>query len=467
MQLPQKVLLNTLVQVAGRLVALTASVVVLRLTTGYLGIERFGELSIVLAFALVLAIVADLGIPIVLARELARAPDRADELGATLLTLRLVGSLVLFALFLPLVWALPYAGHVKLGLVLAAAGVVAGAGGGIARAFFQVHLRLEYAALLDALAGLLSIGLVALVVSLDLGFLAVVGVSPAVALATAALGLALTRRFWRVSLRPSWRLARPLARDAAAIGVVSVLGFLHFRVDSIMLSVLRPASDVGIYAVSYAFLEQALVLPALFMGAVFPILVRLLEARSPDAEDVIRRSLHFLVLLALPLAIAAFALAPTLVRLVAGGDFESAATPLRILAPALVFAFANTIFAAVLLALNRRRALIVASLLGLAVNVLLNLAAIPAFGYVGAAATTVASELFGLVLVATLAYRAYPFRLRFGFVARLAPAALAMGALLALAPAWPALVPACAAFAAVAYGSRAVTRSDLRLLLGR
>jgi O-antigen/teichoic acid export membrane protein len=100
---------------------------------------------------------------------------------------------------------------------------------------------------------------------------------------------ALSRRFWRLNVRAGWSRTLPLLRDALPLGVVSILGLLHFKVDSLMLSVLRPAEDLGIYAVAYRFLEQALILPGLFLAALFPILTRSVTERTPDGEALVPR----------------------------------------------------------------------------------------------------------------------------------------------------------------------------------
>ena len=472
MNLPQRVLATTAAQVAGKLVLALGAIVTLRLTTGYLGVEGFGELAIIFAFVPLLAIVSDLGIPMVLGRELAKAPERGDELGGAMLAVRLASSAFLFCLFLALVPLLPYEHDVKVALAIAAGGVALGALAGFPAAFFQLHLRLDLAAVVDVVSALVGVGLVACVVAFDLGFYALVATLPAGALAAGLVAFALSRRFWRLNLRAGWSRTLPLLRDALPLGVVSILGLLHFKVDSLMLSVLRPAEDLGIYAVAYRFLEQALILPGLFLAALFPILTRSVLKREPEGEALVRRAFNVLLLVALPLAIAVFALADPLVRLLAGEAFADSARPLQILVPALVLAFANAPFATLLIALNRRAALIGASLTGLALNVGLNAWAIPAYGYTGAAVTTVVSELVGFVLIFALARRAYPFALGGGYVLRLLPPVGAMAltfALFAVAgfPGWPALVPAALVFAGAAYAARAVTRGDVRLILGR
>lgn len=409
MNLSQRVLWNTVAQIGGKVALLLASLLTLRLATGYLGVEGFGDYAIVLSLAPILLVFTDLGLATLLARELVQSPDRGDDLAGTLFWFRLGASAVIPLACLALVPFLPYDHEVRVGLVLAAVGVAFTSLGSFAAPFFQVNLRLDLLALLDCGTALLTVGGILLVTQLDLGFYALVGVTAAVGAANALVSAVLVRRFWRPSLRFDRPLARRLAVDGLPLAAVIVLGLLHFRLDAFLLSLLRSPEDVGIYAVSYRFLEQALVLPVVFMAAVFPLLAA--NVRGPGAADMIRKAFSFLLLIGVPLALALVALADPLVALVAGDGFEAAAVPLRILAPAVVLTFVSAVFSGVLVALNRQRALIAVSLAGITINVLANLYAIPHFGYVGAAVTTVISEALGLAAVYLLARRACDFRL--------------------------------------------------------
>jgi O-antigen/teichoic acid export membrane protein len=420
----QRVLYNTAAQIAGKVALLVSSLVTLRLATSYLGVDGFGEYAIVLALAPILLVFADLGISTLLARELAQTPERAQALAGTLLWFRLAASAVVVLGSVAVVPFLPYDHHVRVGILIACVGVSLLSLGTFATPFFQVSLRLDLAALLDCSTAALTIGLVAAVTLLDLGFYALVGVYAVVGVVNVALSALLVRRFWRPSLRFERGLARRLLADGLPLAAVIVLGLLHFRLDAVLLSLLRSPEDVGTYTVAYRFLEQALVLPVVFMAAVFPLLA--VAVHAGDAAEVVRKAFSFLLLVALPLSLGLVVLAEPLVHLVAGDGFEDAVVPLRILAPALVFTFVNAVFASVLIALNRQRALILVSLAGVTLNVLANLYAIPRFGYVGAAVTTVISEGVGLAAVFVLARRACPFRLSPRLVTR-ADVALLLG----------------------------------------
>jgi O-antigen/teichoic acid export membrane protein len=420
----QRVLYNTIVQIAGKAALLVSSLVTLRLATTYLGVDGFGEYAIVLALAPILLVFGDLGIATLLSRELVHKPELREELAATLLWIRLAASGVLLVLCLAIAPFLPYDREVRVGFVIACLGVTLLSVGSFAVPFFQVNLRLDIVALLDACTAALTVGLMLTVTQLDLGFFALVGVNVALGLVSAVASLILVRRFWRPRLRFNRALAGPLLRDGLPLGAVIVLGLLHFKVDSILLSLMRSPEEVGTYTVAYRFLEQSLVLPGVFMAAVFPLLA--LALRTGNAEDVIRKAFSFLLLVAVPLAVGLVVLAGPLVALVAGDGFEDSVVPLRILAPALVVAFVNVVFASVLIALNRQRALILVSLAGLTLNVLVNLWAIPRFGYNGAAVTTVVSETIGFCAVFVLAKRSFPFQLSPRLVTR-ADVALLLG----------------------------------------
>jgi O-antigen/teichoic acid export membrane protein len=420
----QRVLYNTLAQIGGKVALALAALATLRLATSYLGVEGFGEYAIVLALAPILLVFADLGIATLLARELVQAPERREELAGTLLWFRLGASAVVVLGFLAIAPFLPYDHHVRVGLLIACAGVSLLSLGSFATPFFQVNLRLDLVALLDCVVAVLMVGSVAAVTVFDLGFYALVSVHAAVGLANVAFAAFLVRRFWRPTLRFDRGLARQVVKDGFPLAAVIVLGLLHFKLDAVLLSLFRSPADVGVYTVAYRFLEQSLVLPGVFMAAVFPLLAA--AVRGEGAADVIRKSFSFLLVVGIPLALALIVLADPLVALVAGEGFGAAAVPLRILAPALVFTFVNVVFASLLIALNRQRALILVSLGGLTLNVLANLYAIPRFGYVGAAVTTVVSEGIGLCAVFVLARRAFPFSLSPRLVTR-ADVALLLG----------------------------------------
>jgi O-antigen/teichoic acid export membrane protein len=115
-----------------------------------------------------------------------------------------------------------------------------------------------------------------------------------------------------------------------------------------------------------------------------------------DRAQLARRLAHFrrvLVLVGVTVAVGGTALAPTLVRVLAGGHrYASAALPLSLLLAATAFSAVQSTYNTALVALGRGRVLLPMMIGLLATNVVANVLLIPHFGAAGAAAATLATE---------------------------------------------------------------------------
>ena len=464
------VLTNTLAQVGGRAVTVVLGLLTVVLSTRYLGADGYGELATVIALATMVVTIADVGISTVLPRELAKHEAQTDEVASALFVFRVLtsGAFVLVAATLTPI--LPYSDNVRAGLLIALIGAFFLSVGRFPSAFFQVHLKMHYSAVLDIVYRAVAILLVAAAVVADLGFYAVVAASTIAAICWAAGSFALSARFWKAHMRVAWRESRSLLRDSVALWGITVVGLLHFKGDMLILAAFRPSEDVGIYAVGYAFLEQALFLPGFVMAAIFPIVMhRISGGEHTEARVVIRKGFEILVLGGIATALVFLFMANTLVHLVASSEFEDAVVPMRIVSLALVPLFANALLFALLVAVNRTRALLLVSGATIGINTALNLALIPKYGYVAAALTTVLTETLGFAMNLFFARRAYP-ALDFGFVPRaaLATAGAAMAGLAGLAVSEPAAAAlAVATFISLVLVAGLVSVDDVRLTLKR
>jgi len=468
MNLAQKVAYNTGVQLFARLLVLGLGLLSLRLTATYLGVQEFGQLSIVIALTGLAATIGDLGVTTTLAREIAKTPAEATRLGGYLLRFRIGSSIAVAAVVAALLPFLPYQGSTKIAVGIALVGMVFTILGTFPAAFFQANLRLEYAAATDVLTRILGVAAIGIVRGFGLGLYALVLILAASNAIVCGVSFAFSRGFWSPNVNGSWSGGRKLIADAVAVGVVSIIGLVHFRGDAILLSLLKPARDVGIYAIAYRYIDQSFMLPGLFMATMFPVITRALHSNVRAAEQAINRTFQVLLLGAVLVVIGLFALATPLVHLVAGSSFDASVEPLRILSFSLVFIFVGPVFYNVLIALNRQRQLIVVGVASVVLNVGLNLILIPRYSYNGAAISTVVSECFSLLGCFVVARRHYDFRLDLGFIVRVAAAAgCACGVMASLdrSSAWAAFAGGEAVFVAAAYLFRAVTSAELRLVV--
>lgn len=440
------------------------------LSTRYLGADGYGELATVVALATMVVTLADVGISTVLPRELARHGSNTDEVASALFVFRVVTSGCFVLIAAALTPILPYSDTVRGGLLVALVGAFFLSVGRFPTAFFQVNLKMHYGAVLDIVYRGVALLLIGVAILADLGFYAVLAASTLAAVCWAAGSFVLSARFWRAHMRFAWHQSRYLFRDAMALWGITVVGLLHFKGDMLILAAFRPSEDVGIYAVGYAFLEQALFLPGFVMAAVFPILTQRISANEhTDAVAVIRRGFEVLVLGGIATALVFLFMADTLVGLVASAEFDDAVTPMRIVSFALVPLFANALLFALLVALNRTRALLGVSATTILLNTALNLILIPRYGYVAAAVTTVVTEALGFGMNLYFSRRAYP-ALDLAFLPRvaLATAAAALAGLCGLMVSGPvAAMLALLTFILFVFVTRLVSLDEVRVTMAR
>ncbi|SRR6266511_2369867 len=184
-----------------------------------------------------------------------------------------------------------------------------------------------------------------------------------------------------------------------AIGVDAVLSLALFRIDQVMLAVMKGNEATGIYAASYRLLETVLFLSWAVSRAVLPSM-----AASSDPARV-RRGLEqgvaALAILYVPFGVGLWVEARPVLHLLYGADYAAAGTAAArwLAASPILFAVAY-LGSYGLLARNRRWRIVVSTVAATAFNVGLNLVLIPHLAGTGAAIAT--TTAYGLEAAVTL-----------------------------------------------------------------
>ena len=192
-----------------------------------------------------------------------------------------------------------------------------------------------------------------------------------------------------------WRFELPLVQEwfwkGLPFALTFVLTILYFRIDQPLVYVIQSKTAAGYYGAAYKPIEALLFIPMTFLSVVFPVLAVYHRERPTEMLDTLSRFYKALLLMGWPMSIGIFVLAVPLNH--ALHFREQSAPALQILALALGFAFVNNAFIGALNASDRQSSFTWAAAWSLVANVGLNLALIPRFGYLGASAATVLTEV--------------------------------------------------------------------------
>jgi O-antigen/teichoic acid export membrane protein len=396
---------NTAVQVGGRIVGLVASVAITALLTRHLGLATYGQFVAAATYVALFTILGEAGVYLSVMRRAARDPAGRAAVFGTALVLRLVvGALplvvgCLLLLVLPAGRFATWVPAVELAVVVCAVNGYITLLSQLQIAVFRLHLRMDLAVLGEVLARIVALLAVAFVVRTGGGLIAACVAVTGGTLANFVYAWFVAQRFETIRPRLDWPLARAMLAESAALTAVTLLNLVHFKIDTLMLSVLRAPEDVGIYGVAYKLHEVLITFPGLFIALLFPVFSRLATDDSARLRQVFQRSFDVLVLSSVAAAVVVVVIAPAFSAVLGA---PQAAEPMRILALALPSVFVGMGFSHLLLAEERQAWLVKLYAILCVVNIALNWVAIRRWSYDGAATVTVATE--ALSVVCLLAY---------------------------------------------------------------
>lgn len=181
-------------------------------------------------------------------------------------------------------------------------------------------------------------------------------------------------------------------------GILGVLGLLYFKIDSIILSYLKGSYEVGIYGVSYRFLETIIFIPSAFAAALFPNMAKLHGESLRGLKNLYFKSMKLMFLLGVVLLSGYMFILPSVIKYYLP-NYLPAIEAIRILALSIPFIFIATPGVQVLLSTDKYlKSVVFFSILTLAFNITLNLLFIPKFGFIAASWITVLSDILSFVI---------------------------------------------------------------------
>lgn len=406
MTVARKLTTNVAYAIGSRLVGAAFGLTTTAIMARHLGPEAFGLFRTAFAWSALICVAADLGLSIVCLQEISRSHADRQRIVGTALGLRLligagcVLASVVAASFLPST-ADDGAGLLATATAIAAIGSVCTLGNEVVTTVFQQSLTQKRASLSELLGGaaaLLFTGIAAICEGGVLAFAAAAAGGLAVTLLTAVL---LAERILPVRPRLDWALSRQMVRSGLPLFAGDVIGMVTLRLDTVLLSVLSVATQVGYYGVANKIRDIAVKLPYLFAALLMPILTRS-AADPPLFRRILADALVAAWIFAVGLMLVLGCFADVIVSLLAGGKYLAAVDIVRWTGPALAAGCMAAVLQYAAFALDRSVAVLGAAALSSTLALVAMFSLIPARGAEGAAIAVAAGEVaFMLGLIRT------------------------------------------------------------------
>lgn len=398
MSLARDLAFNTGIQIVGKTLSTALGVILIGLMTRQLGADGFGAYSTANAFLQVFALLLDLGLNVTLVALLGEhAGDKKYENRCTsaLFTLRVILAFVILGLIAPAIAIIsPYPLELKLAIIALTGSFIFPSLNQVVVGAQQRHLKMSMAAVAENIGRLIALIGLLLAQQQGWGLVPIMWFISFAGFANFVLNFLSARTyasfdwnwdptFWKIALKRSW-----------PIGLSIAFGLAYFKADTLILSFVRPQTEVGLYGAAYRVLEILITVPFMYAGVLLPILSNTFAKKETEKfQKLVTNSIDIMIIFAIPMMVGTWLLGEKIMGLVAGSEFIESGRILWILIIAVAAIYINTVFSHIVVAINAQKKMIPIYVIVAIVAVIGYLLFIPNYGIWAAAWLTVASEI--------------------------------------------------------------------------
>ncbi len=400
----QTLVKNSFWLVSGKFLAGLFRALIVIVSARLLGASAYGSFSLAMSFVLIFSFLPEFGLSTILTRELAKKKNDYE-------TFSLISTITLgFSFISYLIIFLADRFFIKdpvalsivplLGLMMIV-DVLREYGYGV----FQAQERMEIQGGLHLLTNFLIFGL---------GFIALRQIRSPFSLSIAyfisvsigfGLGLFFLKAFLK-NYRPRFNLekTKQIFMSALPIALSNFLLLLLIFIDSIILGWFHSPRLVGLYTSSVKISQFLILFPQSIALAVFPMMSKSIHEKE-KLKETTELGLKLSIILMLPLTFGIFILASKIILLIFGPAYFASIPALRIIIFSLLGTFPFLLLSNLLIALDKRKELLIFDLILVVINVGLNLLLIPKFDLLAASYNTTLVNLLGFVFAHAVSQR--------------------------------------------------------------
>lgn len=361
-----------------------------------MGPEGIGVVNFQMSFVNYLTLFASLGIPMYATREIARIRSDKELLRTTVQELLLISFvMILLAYFIVgvLCWSVPQLQqHKDVFLILSLTVGFTSIG---CEWFYQGVEDFQYIAIRGIVIRALSVVLLFVLVRTpnDLLYYAFYT-------AFAAVGNNLLNFYhlksYGIFSSFEWSCIRPQRHllSVFRIFLLSLITTIYLNLAQIILGLLKNEVAVGYFSAAQKIVNLVMMLLASLGNVMLPRLSNLIkEGRYKEFYDLAQRSADAMLMMSLPLSVGVFLLAPSLINLFCGSSFTPSILVLQILAFSIIWiAFSNLFGIQMLYPLDKENVVIIATGIGVIVNLILNFLLVKNHSQLGTAIALMLTE---------------------------------------------------------------------------
>jgi len=372
----------------------------------YLGPERFGQLNYAIAFIALFGAIAGLGLNGIVVRDIVRDPQSANvTLGTAFILQAFAGLLAVVLVIVTITLLKPNDEFTRIMVIVMSVGLVFKATDAI-KYWFEAHVLSRYVVWIENGAFVFMAMFRVAMILTEANLMAFVWLALAETLII-SIGLV-----WLYTIRCSFSelfnasvsRAKTLMQDSWPLLLSAIAVTLYMRIDMVMLEKMSSSHEVGIYAAATRISEIWYFIPMVIVSSVSPSLVGLFKQNKALYLSRLQRLYFLMFWLSIAGSTLIFFFSELITDTLFGKKFDGVSSVLSIHLWSSTAVFLGVASSQYLLIEQLQKYSLYRTLIGVLVNVLLNLSLIPIMGAKGAALATLISYFiatYSLILFKT------------------------------------------------------------------
>lgn len=355
----------------------------------YLGPEQYGVLSYVLSFVGLFIAVSSLGLDEIVTRELVRYPEKYIDLLGTALSLKIIGAFLMILLLSISVITVTNSSEINLFIFIIALSAFFQATN-VIDCYFQSKVFSRY--VVQAKFGQV---LLSLIFKMTLIYVEapLIWFVIAITIDWVLLSVGLLIIYYRylgntLKLKFNRKLAFRYLADSWPLIFSGIMVSIYMKIDQVMIKFMIDEKAVGIYATAVNLSEAWYFIPVVITSSLFPAIINSKEVSQEFYHDRLEKLYKLIVWVPIIISIFITSFSDWVIATLYGEPFLDASIVLSIHIWASVFVFLGVASSKWLMVENMQLLSMMRTLIGMIVNIILNIILIPKYGVIGAAIAT-------------------------------------------------------------------------------
>jgi len=374
-------------------------------TARLLGESEFGKYSFAITYTSLFLVFSDFGTSQLIVREIARNKDLANIYVANTLIIKIFTSLISIALMISIIDVLNYPSDMVYVVFLFGIYIILDSFALTIRSVFQSFEKMEYIAITTTIQKLLlalaTFFLLHTNYSLiKLGYLYVL-----VGLIDLFFGFVLLyNKFLNIKWNINITLWKRLIIESIPFSLNALFSLLFFRIDTVMLSMIKGDIAVGEYsAASNPLLSLCGIISSVVVFVLYPIMSRFFFQPNDSLKKLTIISSKYMALIGFPISVGCFILADKFISIIYANQYANSIVSFQILSLFVPLRLVSVVIGTLISSINKQKTRTLIVGISALFNIILNLALIPKMASTGACIATVLSELILYLMLVHIA----------------------------------------------------------------